>query len=141
LALTLKLDLWAWLRIKRKVYTMKKILCVDDNPDFLELMEHLITSKGFDVQLLDKGEDTESAIRGFKPDLVLLDIVLGNIDGREVCNKIKASSELGAIPIIMVSAVYGVDLFVDIPYKADDFITKPFVLEEFYRTVNTQLSN
>ncbi|WP_316754594.1 response regulator [Pedobacter aquatilis] len=77
---------------------MKKILCVDDNPDFLELMEHLLTSKGFNVQLLEKGEDTEMAIRKFTPDLVLLDIVLGNIDGSRSVMQLKRIQNLVLYP-------------------------------------------
>lgn len=118
---------------------MANILVIDDNKEFLELINYLLASKGHSIKLLSDGHHVENTIETFCPDLILLDIIIGDLDGRNICNHLKYHSTFCSIPILMISSVYGVDYLKDIPYHAQGFITKPFELEEFYQKIDVNL--
>lgn len=114
---------------------MSKILVVDDDIDILSVMEILLTMKGFEVEVTAKGENTFPKIETFKPDLILLDVLISGHDGRTICRKLKASKETMHIPIIMFSAHPGAAATIA-EYGANDFIAKPFDVTSLLQKVN-----
>ncbi len=118
---------------------MSKILVVDDDTDILSVMEILLTMKGFEVEVTAKGENTFPKINTFKPDLILLDVLISGHDGRTICKQLKSNEETRHIPVIMFSAHPGAAATIT-DYGADDFIAKPFDVNNLIQKVNTQLT-
>ncbi|MEO6893610.1 MAG: response regulator [Ginsengibacter sp.] len=117
---------------------MSKILVVDDDIDILSVMEILLSMKGFDVEVTSKGENTMPKIESFKPDLILLDVLISGYDGRVICKQLKSNQSTCHIPVIMFSAHPGAAATIA-DYGADDFIAKPFDVNNLMQKVNTQL--
>ncbi|MEO8766311.1 MAG: response regulator [Ginsengibacter sp.] len=117
---------------------MSKILVVDDDTDILSVMEILLTMKGFEVEVTAKGENTFPKIEAFKPDIILLDVLISGQDGRSICRKLKANNDTRDIPVIMFSAHPGAAATIA-EYGADDFIGKPFDVGNLIKKVNHQL--
>ena len=118
---------------------MSKILVVDDDIDILSVMEILLSMKGFDVEVTSRGENTLPKIESFKPDLVLLDVLISGYDGRAICKQLKSNQATSHIPVIMFSAHPGAAATIK-DYGADDFISKPFDVNNLMQKVNYQLS-
>lgn len=105
----------------------KKILVVEDEESLLKLESILLTSKGYEVRGVQNGLLALEAIAEEKPDLVLLDIMLPEIDGFEVCRRIKSQDETRHIPVIMLTAKKTrEDMARGEKVGADWYITKPF---------------
>lgn len=105
----------------------KKILIVEDEESLLKLESILLTSKGYEVQGVADGKAALEAVVSMKPDLVLLDIMLPEIDGFEVCRRIKADAATQHIPVIMLTAKKSrEDMARGEQVGADWYITKPF---------------
>lgn len=105
----------------------KKILIVEDEESLLKLESILLTSKGYEVRGVANGQAALEAIAEEKPDLVLLDIMLPEIDGFEVCQRIKADPETQDLPVIMLTAKKSrEDMARGEKVGADWYITKPF---------------
>lgn len=105
----------------------KKILIVEDEESLLRLESILLTSKGYDVKGVPNGQAALEAIALQKPDLILLDIMLPEIDGFEVCRRIKDAKDTSHIPVIMLTAKKCQDDFSrGQEVGADWYITKPF---------------
>jgi DNA-binding response OmpR family regulator len=117
---------------------MSKILVVDDDIDILSVMEILLSMKGFDVEVISKGENTIPKIESFKPDLILLDVLISGHDGRAICKQLKANKSTSHIPVIMFSAHPGAAATIG-DYGADDFIAKPFDVNNLMQKVNSHL--
>jgi DNA-binding response OmpR family regulator len=117
---------------------MSRILVVDDDTDILSVMEILLTMKGFEVEVTTKGENTFPKIASFKPDLILLDVLISGHDGRTICRKLKADNDTMHIPVIMFSAHPGAAATIA-EYGADDFISKPFDVANLLQKVRYQL--
>lgn len=117
---------------------MSKILVIDDDLDILSVMEVLLSMKGFNVEVTAKGENTFPKIDSFKPDLILLDVLISGHDGRIICKQLKANEETRHIPVIMFSAHPGAAATIS-DYGADDFISKPFDVNHLISKVNKQL--
>ncbi len=104
-----------------------KILIVEDEESLLRLESILLISKGYDVIGVSTGQQALDAVLAHCPDLVLLDIMLPEIDGFEVCKRIKSNPETERIPVIMVTAKKnGDDMAHGEAVGADWYITKPF---------------
>jgi len=117
-----------------------KILIVDDEPDVIELVEYNLKNAGFDVIKSVDGNEALKKIQNENPDLILLDIMLPNIDGFEICKILKRNPDTAAIPIIMLTAKAAeVDRVVGFELGADDYITKPFSPRELVLRVKTLL--
>lgn len=119
----------------------KKILIVEDEESLLKLESILLTSKGYEVQGVGDGRAALDAISRSKPDLVLLDIMLPEIDGFEVCRRIKEDDETRHIPVIMLTAKKSrEDMARGEQVGADWYITKPFksamVIETIQRFID-----
>ena len=105
----------------------QKILIVEDEESLLKLESILLTSKGYDVRGVSNGREALDAIAEEKPDLVLLDIMLPEIDGFEVCQRIKDDPATKEIPVIMLTAKKSrEDMARGEKVGADWYITKPF---------------
>ncbi len=118
---------------------MSRILVVDDDTDILSVMEILLTMKGFEVEVTAKGENTFPKIHTFMPDLILLDVLISGHDGRTICKQLKSNEATRHIPVIMFSAhPAGATTIADC--GADDFIAKPFDVNNLIQKVNTQLA-
>ena len=118
----------------------KKILIVEDEESLLKLESILLTSKGYDVHGVGDGQAALDALAEIKPDLVLLDIMLPEIDGFEVCRLIKENAETRHIPVVMLTAKKSrEDMARGEQVGADWYITKPFksamVIETIQRFV------
>ncbi len=119
----------------------KKILIVEDEESLLKLESILLTSKGYEVHGVGDGRAALEAVASIKPDLVLLDIMLPEIDGFEVCRRIKANEETSHIPVIMLTAKKSrEDMTRGEQVGADWYITKPFksvmVIETIQRFID-----
>ncbi len=117
---------------------MQRILVVDDDQEILAVIQYILEDSGYQVDTLSDGHNLLKTIHDKKPDLVLLDIMLGDMDGRELCRHLKTSQLTNHIPVIMVSASHQVTNFngADGP---NDFISKPFDINDLLTTVQRQL--
>jgi DNA-binding response OmpR family regulator len=118
------------------------ILVVDDEPDIVNILQKALASAGFRVISASRGLEALQKVKRDKPDLVLLDAMLPEIHGFEICKKIKTSKRFGNIPVIMISAVYKGWRFaedVKSTYGADDYFEKPFRLVPLLRRVGELL--
>ena len=106
--------------------TIKKVLIVDDEPDTLELVKLVLESGGFETMLAANGMEALAQIDRTKPDLVLLDIMMPDMDGWDVFRRIKEKNS--KIPVAILTAkAQNIDKLLGLHVlKADDYITKPF---------------
>ena len=105
----------------------QKILVVDDEPDILEMVGVNLKSAGFEVVTAANGADALKKAATLGPDLIVLDVLLPESDGLEVCKGIRRNPRTAAIPIIMLTAKASeVDRVVGLELGADDYVTKPF---------------
>ena len=106
---------------------MAKILVVDDEPDALELVSFNLKAAGYEVVTADDGNDAVKKARQHAPDLILLDVMLPEVDGLEVCKLLRRDAATAAIPIIMLTAKAAeIDRVLGLELGADDYVTKPF---------------
>ncbi|HEY2988745.1 MAG TPA: response regulator, partial [Candidatus Binatia bacterium] len=120
--------------------TPAKILVVDDTPKNVKLLADLLTVKGYAVVTATSGAEALKRVEAEKPDLVLLDVVMPEMSGYEVCRKIRENPEAGILPVVMVTAldpseerIKGLDA------GADDFLTKPINQAELLARVKSLL--
>ena len=115
----------------------QKILIVDDDNNIAELISLYLVKECYDTLIVNDGESALDKIPEFKPDLMLLDIMLPGIDGYEVCRRVRTTSEL---PIIMLSAKGETfDKVLGLQLGADDYIEKPFDSKEMVARVKAVL--
>ena len=118
---------------------MFRILVIDDDVDLLFLGSSLLRQKGFDVFSLAKTDNILYCIKFFKPDLIL-DVKLGNQDGRNICRRLKENPETRSIKIILYSAFPETSVEYS-KYGADDFVVKPYELDHLIMRIHHQLAN
>lgn len=120
---------------KKERPTNPKVLIVDDEQDIRKLLHRVMTQKGYEVVEAAKGLEALQKVRDEQPDVILLDAMLPEVHGFDICRRIKGSQKYGHIPIIMVSAIYrgwrvaedlkssyGVSAFLEKPFKIGDVI-------------------
>jgi DNA-binding response OmpR family regulator len=120
----------------------KKVVCVEDEPEIIDLIRLILGRKGFDLTGATGGLEGLEAIRRVKPDLVLLDLMMPDMDGWEVYQQMKADPELKNIPVIVVTAkAQSIDKILGLHIaKVDDYVTKPFGPQELLQSVERVLS-
>ncbi len=118
---------------------MKRILIVDDDIDILDVLKVVLKFHGFEVISTQQGNDVISKSLSFSPNLILLDVFLAGIDGRDICNRLKENSDTKEIPVIMFSAHSSKDEILQY-CSADDFIAKPFDINDLVGKINTLIS-
>ena len=118
----------------------KEILIVDDEPDVVVPIQFLMEQQGYLVMVAERGEDALDLIYQYKPDLVILDILLPGIDGYEVCETIRLDANYREIKIIFLTAKgREVDTAKGLSLGADAYITKPFSNTELVAKVKELL--
>ena len=119
---------------------MKKILVVDDEAYIVELVKFNLEKEGYQVIVASDGRNALKMVQTEQPDLVLLDIMLPNIDGLEVCRILKQSPDTNSIPIIMLTAKGDeFDTVLGLEMGADDYIKKPFSPRDMIARVKARL--
>ncbi len=104
---------------------------VDDERDLLALLEFNLRAGGFEVALAESGEQALAQLRRRVPDLVILDLMLPDVSGTEVCRQIKSDPRTKHVPVVMLTAKGAeVDRVVGFEVGADDYVTKPFSVRE-----------
>jgi len=119
-----------------------RVLAVDDEEAILDLIQKALGSRQIEVVRATRGRQALDQLRATQPDVVLLDAMLPEIHGFEICSKIKSSDSFKHIPVIIISAIYtGWNLASDVKrlYGADDYMSKPFRVVELVRKVEEQL--
>lgn len=113
-----------------------KILIVDDNVDSVELLTKRLRAEDYHTRAAYDGEEALRQVKEYRPDLILLDIMMPKIDGYEVCRRLKASEETKLIPVIMLTVKRDVpDKVKGLNIGADDYMTKPFDFRELIQRV------
>jgi DNA-binding response OmpR family regulator len=117
-----------------------KILVVDDEPDALELIGFNLKGAGYEVITAEDGNSALRKARSHRPALILLDLMIPEVDGLEVCKILRRDPETSGLPIIMVTAKAGeVDRVLGLELGANDYITKPFSPRELVLRVKNLL--
>ena len=116
---------------------IKRILCIEDEPDMIELIRLILTRHGFEVSGANGGIEGVQKIQEEIPDLVLLDIMMPDLDGWEVYQQIKADEKTKNIPVIVVTAkAQNIDKVLGLHIaKVDDYISKPFTPDSLLESI------
>ena len=117
-----------------------RILVVDDQAPNRKLLTDLLRTKGYTVETASGGQEALVKVRASRPDLVLLDVVMPDLSGYEVCKIIRSDPDTGVLPIIMVTALDPTEERVKgLEAGADDFLTKPINVAELLARVRSLL--
>lgn len=117
---------------------MKKIFVADDNPAILDALEIMLQDKGYEVETTEDGAVAQDLKKPL-PDLLLLDVWMSGIDGRDVCKKLKTAPATKNLPIILISATKGIEKIAK-DAGADGFISKPFQMNHLLSVVAAHIN-
>ena len=119
----------------------KKLLIVDDDQDLVDLMRDTFERDGrFDIRTANNGFDAGMQVKEFRPDLVVLDVMLPDINGREVCQRVRSDRTMDTVKILCISGMVESDKIADLRMAgADDFMQKPFTTDRLLERVCDQL--
>src|SRR6266850_4490120 len=118
----------------------RTILIVDDEPEGIELVEFNLKQAGFTVASAADGAEAIRKARSLRPDLIVLDVMLPEIDGFEVCKMLRRDPSTAGVPIIMLTAKAAeIDRVLGLELGADDYVTKPFSPRELVLRVKRLL--
>ena len=120
----------------------KSVVCIEDEPEMIDLIKLILGRKGFELAGAMGGREGLELIRRNKPDLVLLDLMMPDMDGWEVYQQLKSDEELKHIPVIIVTAkAQSIDKVLGLHIaKVDDYVTKPFGPQELLQSIEKVLS-
>src|SRR5438874_9611855 len=117
-----------------------RVLVVEDDPDIAQLVAHYLEKSGFSVDVLANGRDALTSIAAHPPDVLVLDLMLPQVDGLEICRVVRGNGATAAIPIIMLTArAEESDRIVGLEIGADDYLAKPFSPNELVARVRALL--
>lgn len=110
----------------------RKVLIVDDDEELVELLVDVFDRDGrFDIKSANNGFDAGMLVKEFRPDLVVLDVMLPDINGKEVCQRVRSDSTLDDVQIVCISGMVEPDKVADLKLAgANDFLQKPFPVEK-----------
>jgi len=108
----------------------KNILVIEDNHAILDVITLILESEAFNVDGLNKGADFINHVQDFQPDVIIMDIMLPDIDGRVLLKELKENDKTNHIPVLMISARYNATNYMLDDVTADDFMAKPFNIDE-----------
>lgn len=115
---------------------MSRILIVDDEPAIVMSLEYLLRRKNFDVLIARNGTEALAAIKESEPDLILLDIMMPDVDGYEICDFVKQSPDYKHMKVIFISAKSkSADIEKGYQLGADKYIVKPFSNKELLESI------
>jgi DNA-binding response OmpR family regulator len=118
---------------------MKKIILIEDDSDLFALVKYNLEKEGFAVAGSQTGKGAIELCRRERPDLIILDIMLPDSDGLEICKGLRNHSELGNVPIIFLTArVSETDRILGLELGANDYIVKPFFIRELVARIKNQ---
>ena len=122
--------------------TVRQILCIEDEPEMIDLIRLILGRRGFEVTGADGGKAGLQAVRDQLPDLVLLDLMMPDMDGWEVYQQMKADESTRNIPVIVVTAkAQSIDKVLGLHIaRVDDYIAKPFSPQELLNSVEKVLN-
>ena len=121
---------------------MKKILAIEDDSDLLALLQYNLEKENFSVTPMTTGRGAIERCRSIRPDLILLDIMLPDCDGLDVCKSIRTEPQLSSTPIIFLTArASETDRIVGLEIGANDYIIKPFSIRELIVRIKNQFRN
>jgi DNA-binding response OmpR family regulator len=120
----------------------KRVVCIEDEPEMIDLVKLILSRRGYQVVGAMGGREGLEAIQREKPDVVLLDLMMPDMDGWEVYQKMKADEATKGIPVIVVTAkAQSIDKVLGLHIaKVDDYITKPFGPQELLESVEKVLT-
>jgi len=115
----------------------KKVLIADDEPNIVTSLEYLMTKSGYEVKIARNGDEALELVESFRPDVVLLDVMMPRKSGYEVCQQIRERADWQHIKILMLSAK-GREAEVNkgLSLGADSYVTKPFSNQELIATID-----
>jgi CheY-like chemotaxis protein len=120
--------------------TKKTIMVVDDNPDIITIVKTILEGRGYTVFSASSGAELLSMLATQKPDLIILDIMMPEMDGLEVLTRLKGKTETSTIPVILLTAkVQYEDVLGGYKLGADYYITKPFTSTQLVNGINLLL--
>ena len=125
----------------------KTILIVDDEPDFCSIVQGQLEKEGFEVEIAYNGIEGLEKVRANPPDAIVLDVMMPEMDGYEVCRKLKADEKYEDIPIILLTAVASHVTSTRYSHRdgmsteADDYIAKPASAEEIMESIKRLLED
>jgi len=110
----------------------RKVLLVDDDQELVELIHKVLEEDGrFEVRIAANGFDAGMMVKEYRPDLIVLDVMLPDINGKEVCHRVRADTSLEDVRILCISGMIEEDKIQELKLSgADDFLHKPFVIED-----------
>jgi excisionase family DNA binding protein len=119
----------------------RKVLLVDDDAELVELMTRVLEEDGrFEVRVAGNGFDAGMMVKEYHPDLIVLDVMLPDINGKEVCHRVRADPALEDVRILCISGMIEDDKIQELKLSgADDFLHKPFDIEELIDRMCAQL--
>jgi len=117
----------------------KKILILDDDNDILEVLFLLLTDTGYQIKTLSCGNTVFDDIKDFRPDLILMDVMLAGLDGRSICRSIKENYLTCFLPVILISGTHNLADSLNQPGAPNDFLSKPFDLDHLLAKIEKQL--
>jgi two-component system phosphate regulon response regulator PhoB len=118
----------------------KKILVVDDEPDVTDLLKYTLKSKGFDVEAINNPMSSVGFARTFLPDLIILDVMMPELNGIQICRMLRADPTLKKVPVIFLTAkAEENDRIQGLESGADDYVSKPFSTKELVLRVQSIL--
>ncbi len=121
---------------------MKKILLIEDDADLFSLLKYNLEKEGFTLTGQQTGRGAIDLCRQVRPDLILLDIMLPDSDGLDICKGIRRDPELAATPIIFLTArASETDRIVGLEIGANDYVVKPFFVRELVARIKLQFRN
>ena len=123
----------------------KKVLLVDDDPDFVEAVKVIVQSGGYDVRVACDGQEGIEAVAAERPDIIILDVMMPVMDGHKACAVLKGNKETADIPIILLTAV--ADRVTTSTYthrdmlesEAEDYMPKPVEPKELLKLIKSWL--
>jgi DNA-binding response OmpR family regulator len=124
----------------------KKILIVDDDPDLVEAVSIILESKGYAVAAAYGGVEGLEKVKTENPDLIVLDVMMPDKDGYEVCKELKADAKYSSIPILLLTAVVSkisttkYTQQMGMETEADDYVDKPVEPDELVRRIEVLIS-
>lgn len=113
----------------------KRIFIADDDQDILEIISMILHTKNYDIQATSDANDIFKLDNNNLPDLILMDIWMSGLDGREICKCLKTDAHTKDIPFIFISANSNIEEITK-EYKADDYIAKPFEMQDLLSKIN-----
>jgi two-component system, OmpR family, response regulator RpaA len=119
----------------------RKVLLVDDDPDLVEMMSKVLEDDGrFEVRVAGNGFDAGMMVKEYRPDLIVLDVMLPDINGKEVCQRVRSDPNLEDVRILCISGMIEDDKIQELrDAGADDFMHKPFDVEVLIERMCVQL--